>query len=106
METQKGEILMKNMKKLGLVFIITVITIICMTLSVGAAWEKVSEDNNIEQHFDDVTGTLYIRGEGKLDGFLTKFCCDLEDGDYYYDEINNNDFSYLYDITAIKNMSN
>lgn len=92
---------MKNMKKLGLVFIITVITIICMSLSVGAAWEKISEDNNIEQHFDDVTGTLYIRGEGKLDGFLTKFCCDLEDGDYYYDEINNNDFSYLYDIKTI-----
>lgn len=92
---------MKNTKKASLFLIISVMTAFCLVFSAGAAWEKISEDSNIEQHYDNVTGTLYIKGEGKLNSFLTEFCCDLEEGDYYYDEINNNDFSHLYDIKTI-----
>ena len=72
---------MKTLKKTGLLLAITIISILCLAVSVSAAWEKVSEDSDIEYHFDDVTGTLYIRGEGKIpDDFLGK--C----GKYYYGE--------------------
>lgn len=72
---------MKTLKKRVLLLAITIITMLCMAVSVSAAWEKVSEDSNIEYHFDEVTGTLHIRGEGKIpDDFLGK--C----GKYYYGE--------------------
>ena len=72
---------MKNIKRLSLLLIITVITVFCLAVSASATWEKVSEDSNIEYHFDDMTGTLHIRGEGKIpDDFLGK--C----GEYYYGE--------------------
>ena len=57
---------MKTLKKTGLLLAITIIAVLCMAVSAGAAWEKVSEDSNIEYHFDDVTGTLHIRGDGKI----------------------------------------
>ena len=72
---------MKFFKKLSLLLSVTVISILCLAVSASATWEKVSEDSNIEYHFDDVTGTLHIRGEGKIpDDFLGK--C----GKYYYGE--------------------
>ena len=62
---------MKIIKKLSLLLTVTVISILCLAMSSSAAWEKVNEEGDIEYHFDEVTGTMYFRGEGKIEKPLT-----------------------------------
>ena len=52
----------------------TIISIIMVAFSASASWEKVSANSNIEYYFDEITGTLHIRGEGKIPNDLTGNC--------------------------------
>lgn len=76
---------MKKLKKAALFTAITVISILCLALTSSAAWEKLSEDSNIEYHFDEVTSTMHIRGEGKIPDDLAGKCVYEEDDDYWGD---------------------
>lgn len=82
---------MKNIKKLGLVFAVTIITMLFFALSTSASWEKITPSSDIEYYFDEITGTLHIRGEGKIPNDLTGNCRydddfdDDEFDDYYED---------------------
>lgn len=76
---------MKKLKKAALFTAITVISVLCLALTSSAAWEKLSEDSNIEYHFDEVTGTLHIRGEGKIPDDLAGKCVYEDDDDYWGD---------------------
>ena len=82
---------MRNIKKISLLLIVTIISIIMVAFSASASWEKVSANSNIEYYFDEITGTLHIRGEGKIPNDLTGNCRydddfdDDEFDDYYED---------------------
>ena len=101
----KEDKIMKKIKKYSLLLVVTIVAVLCLALSASAAWEKVSENSNIEYHFDDVTGTLYIRGEGKIpDDFLGR--CgkrDYDDEDEFdYDDFEiTQDFSYLQKVKTL-----
>ena len=92
---------MKTLKKTSLLLAIIIITVFCLSVSASATWEKVSEDSNIEYHFDDVTGTMYFRGEGKIEKPFTGLCENLNYDDYYDEDIYDADNSYLYEIKTI-----
>ncbi len=92
---------MKIIKKLSLLLSVTVISILCFAVSASAAWEKVKEDRNIEYHFDDATGTMYFRGEGKIEKPFTGLCETLNYDDYYDEDIYDVDHSDLYEIKTI-----
>ena len=85
---------MKNIKRSGLLFILIIITAFCFAVSAGASWEKITPSSDIEYYFDEITGTLHIRGEGKIPDDLTGECgyeedcdcCEDEFDDEYYDE--------------------
>ncbi len=101
---------MKNLKKASLFIAITIISVFCLVFSANASWEKVSEDSNIEYYFDDVTGTLHIRGEGKIpDDFLGK-CGEYVYGDDDYEDFDGaddddfeivEDFSYMQKVKTL-----
>lgn len=92
---------MKIIKKLSLLLTVTVISILCLAISSSAAWEKVNEEGDIEYHFDEVTGTMYFRGEGKIEKPLTGLCEKLNYDDYYDEDIYDEDYSDLYEIKTI-----
>ena len=77
---------MKNIKRSGLLFILVIITAFCFAVSVSASWEKVTPSSDIEYYFDEITGTLHIRGEGKIPDDLTGECRYEEDCDCCEDE--------------------
>ncbi len=63
---------MKNMKKLSLLFIITVIALFCLTVSVSAQaseWKKVEENHRVEYNFDAETGIFRVKGEGYVPAY-------------------------------------
>ena len=92
---------MKIIKKLSLLLTVTVISILCLAMSSSAAWEKVNEEGDIEYHFDEVTGTMYFRGEGKIEKPLTGLCENLNYDDYYDEDIYDEDYSDLHEIKTI-----
>ena len=88
---------MKNIKRSGLLFILIIITTFCFAVSVSASWEKVTPSSDIEYYFDEITGTLHIRGEGKIPDDLTGDCryeedCDCDE-DEFDDEYEDDDSS-------------
>ena len=77
---------MKNVKKYSLLFGLTIIMVLSLAVSANAAWAKVNKDSNIEYHFDEITGTLHIRGKGKIPDDLAGKCnLYVDDNDYEYD---------------------
>lgn len=92
---------MKNIKKYSLIFVVTIIMVLYLAVSASAAWAKVNKDSNIEYHFDEITGTMYFRGEGKIEKPLTGLCENLNYDDYYDEDIYDEDHSDLYEIKTI-----
>ena len=82
---------MKKLSKATLFIAVVIISIICMVFYTSATWEKIDEDSNIEYYFDEVTGTLHIRGEGKIPDDLAGKCV-YEDADDYW-----GDYDYEYE---------
>ena len=91
---------MKTLKKTSLFFAITIISIICLVFTASASWEKSDENTNIEYYFDEVTGTLHIRGEGKIPDDFTGRCVYEDDFEDSWDEFGDvfdtgEDYSHL-----------